>query len=188
MEWGDLDSWVAHQRRHLREVPFISIAYGADAVCDLCESDIRHCALLFDKVFAGNSRFSDVDFNRTMNVGLSDSRELLEATWRGTGIMLDMGRRYVTTPITVGYLEEVLVYKHQPLLPDDPLLRSWIDGRSIERKMALLSVIQWFGMRKPGQLQIATALAADRNAVVRRVAWKFLNGEGVQDILSRWWA
>lgn len=188
VDWDDVEGWIADPDVEVRETSCEAIAYGLNAIYCLCASDQDRCGRLFDAVFADNDRFSAMHVDCSCSVRFHGDRKDLEAAWRGTGLIIDLGRPYLTTPLAVGFLEDVMVHSDPPLHWNDPLVRSWIEGDSVQRKMALLAVVQWFGVQKPGQRELAKALSRDRSKVVSEYAMSLLTGKLMPDILAREWS
>lgn len=168
--WEDIEGWATDPDAEAREAACEAIIYGMNAICNLCESDMERCGSLFDLVFPNEKRFWEVETDITCWILFHLDRECIESAWRGVGIVLDLDRPRFSEPLTVGFLETALAGPNARLTYDDPLVQAWLEGRSPQRKLALLAVAEWFGLATPGQKMIAKKLSRDSDKTIREAA------------------
>jgi len=181
--WQDAETWTLDENEAVRQSAFFRISLSFYALARLCESDKRRCVELFAK---SAKRYGVFPVEGWSLCSEDDGGEWVEAFWSCLGPLLDVGDAALNSNIICGVLEDILV--HEAIGVDDPRVQSWINGDSIERKMALLSVVQWFGMREPWQKKIAEALADDPASVVSSTTRSFLAGKPEPDIQTREWS
>lgn len=179
--WEDAERWLSDADSDVRGEAFSAIGLGWAALSDLCTSDLPRCAALFE----ASAELRD-EVSVQSSLMCHGDEEWLDLMWSMLGRLLDLGRCKLNSNLICGPLEDILVHKWVTV--DDPRLQAWLKGDSLERKMALLSVVQWFGMKEPWQRKIAEALAKDRNGIVSGTAKGLLAGRRVQDIQCRPWA
>lgn len=180
--WEDLARWGLDPDGDVRQSVFWAMEHTTHAAGRLAEEDPERWAAL---VAASAERYGEMpEFGCGSFTDHHPAR--LAALWPHLGRLLDLGHQDLNSSIISGCLEDALA--HGAVRPGDAHLQAWIHGDSLERKMALLSVVQWFGLREEWQREIAEALSQDANPIVAETARTFLAGRGVPDIQSREWA
>ncbi len=177
--WGDVERWLLDEDETVRDATSYQIDSDS-ALSELCCSDRDRSAALFAS--------SAVKYER---LPITSTLCKFDMNWvipifAQMGHLIDLGMPELNSQIICGPLEDFLVYDLVTI--DSSLLQSWIKGDSIERKMALLSVVQWFGAREPWQRQIAEQLSEDCNHTVSATAKNLLAGQPMCDIQCREWA
>jgi hypothetical protein len=176
----DLERWLLDPNEEIRnEAVFTVTTGGPTPLSRLVESDKRRFVSILGMA-AELYEWMPLLFLSQMDYGWVD------VFWDEMGRLLDLGKQHLNSVIICGELESLLC--DGKVAPGDAKLSGWINGDSIERKMALLSVVQWFGMREEWQRKITEALANDENEVVSSTARCFLCGKAVPDIQDRMWA
>ncbi len=179
--WEDVERWLADVNACVRDVVWSQLMSSHNAVSDLPRTDPER----FVGVFAVYARARHSVPSEAWYFA-HDYQDFADLLWSHLGPLLDEGNAELNSDIICGVLEDFLVYHRVEV--DGPQVQSWIRGDSVERKMALLSVVQWFGMKEPWQREIAEQLADDSSDVVSSTAKSFLAGQGVPDIQCRKWA
>lgn len=186
--WEDAEQWMLDVSKNVRNTAFSHMDLSFTALAQLCMTDKPRCANLFAESARRNSEFS---MSITRMYGDDEEwdedwgEEWIDLIWSQLGPLLDIGNIMLNSSIICGILEDIL--RDQIITLEDPRLQAWIKGDSVERKMALLSVVQWFAMREPWQQDIAKALASDSNEIVSQTAKSFLANKPVKDIQNREW-
>ncbi|MBI3945407.1 MAG: hypothetical protein HY321_05785 [Armatimonadetes bacterium] len=178
--WESLEAWAADPDERVREGVWFAWQGSWQAAGRLGAADRERWAALVAAVaeHLGGMPYVDV-------LG-AEGLPWLEALWPHLGRLLDLGGRSLNSSIICGVLQDALVHGH--VRPGAPALDAWLNGRSVERKMALLSVVQWFGAHEGWQRAIVEALVRDRSPIVSSTARALLQGRPVPDIQAREWA
>jgi hypothetical protein len=179
--WEDAERWTRDPDSDVRCEAFFAVSLSFMAISELCATDLPRCSALFE---ASAKLCNDMPVEAYAMC--DENEEWVDLMWSMLGRLLDLGQDELSSNLICGLLEDILVYECVKF--DDPRLQAWLKGDSVERKMALLSVVQWFGMKDPWQCRIAEALAKDGNKVVSGTAKSFLVGQGLPDIQCRSWA
>lgn len=180
VSWEDAERLTPDEDEEVREAAFFAIDSSYYAPAKLCATDKPRCAQMF---VTSAKRYGGFPVEAWT---MCEDDQWLDLMWSHLGPLLDLGDPELSSNIICGILEDILVYER--ITFGDPRLQSWIKGDSVERKMALLSVVQWFGMKKPWQRKIAEALTDDPAEVVSSTARRSVAGKPVPDIQMRGWA
>jgi hypothetical protein len=181
--WEDAETWTQDEDDDVRDEAFFCIGSSQDALAQLCYQDKPRCVRIFVESAKRYSQLSVAA--RSLSMWTKESDVWADLFWEQLGLLLDRGDPQLSTNIICGVLEDFLV--HGVVTVDDPRLQDWITGDSVERKMALLRVVRWFGMKEPWQRAITEQLADAPEEVVSTTAKRFLAGKGVPDIQDRGW-
>lgn len=161
--WEDLETWLMDPDINVREEIGFALSMSFFSAGSLCRNDKKRCAHL---LAASAERYHSLSVEAW---SLSrDDDEWLDAFWPEIEHLLDSEDWELCNNLTCGYIEDVLKYRN--FGPDDPHIKSWIEGESIARKMALLGVARWLGVEDPNLHAITNALTHDSSAEVSDVA------------------
>lgn len=171
VSFEDLEQWLLDPSETVRDRVAFLVGLSYTELGKLADSDKRHFVSLIGKA-AELYEWMPVE----AWVLCEENDDWLTLFWDEIGRLLDLGKEQLNGRITCGWLEDALVSGR--VVPGDARLSGWITGKSVMRKTALLSVVQWFGMEEIWHRRIAEALAEDSDCTVSSAARCLLEYKG----------
>jgi hypothetical protein len=167
--WQDFDAWVLDPCEYVGAAVMCRIKRRSTAVGRLCAEDKARCVATLAAA---------VEFREYETVGfvwnsLAKNDDVwLEAIWPHAGRLVDLDCEGIDRQIVFGFLVNIVIDRSWG--PMDTHLNTWIIGKSVARKNALLSVAACHRLSAPELLAIVNVLALDADEKIRARANRLL--------------
>jgi hypothetical protein len=172
LTWEELEEWALDPDEKIRDWVLFRLSFGGE----LIESDRSR---FMDILVRVKETYEASDVGNTFWSLAHNSDDWLDLTWNAAGRLIDLEREQITGSLCAGYVENVLTYLK--LGPDDPRVKSWVDGDKSERKFVLLGVVEWLGFGEGRLREITEALSHDTDAEVAEFAKELIEREKILD-------